>query len=316
MPRKLTLSDFIERSSIVHNHMYDYSQINVYRNSLTKVPILCKVHGTFLQAPAIHLSGHGCPTCGGGEKSSIDVFIRRAKKKHGDKYDYSLGVYKTCKTKLQIICPQHGMFLQTPSDHLNGYGCPRCSNNVRLGIGQFIEKATLVHKNRYDYSLIHQYTNNHTKVPIVCKEHGPFLQTPHDHLSGAGCPWCVVPKNELLTGLYLQQLLPPDEPLTIHEKIVVDTLACRSYILVDYSFRIHGQKYIVEYNGKQHYEPGVSFWGSEPTSLKRFEEQQSRDAWLRAYCEQHGIKLIEIDGRKCTNLRIKKFLSQKLNLVG
>ena len=51
----------------------------------------------------------------------------------------------------------------------------------------FIEKANLVHNNKYDYSLVN-YINNKTKVKIICKIHGAFEQIPDSHLRGRGCP--------------------------------------------------------------------------------------------------------------------------------
>lgn len=47
----------------------------------------------------------------------------------------------------------------------------------------FISKAILVHGNKYDYSKV-EYINNHTKVCIICPEHGEFWQTPNNHLNG------------------------------------------------------------------------------------------------------------------------------------
>ena len=51
----------------------------------------------------------------------------------------------------------------------------------------FIEKANLVHNNKYDYSLVN-YINNKTKVKIICKKHGAFEQIPDSHLRGRGRP--------------------------------------------------------------------------------------------------------------------------------
>jgi hypothetical protein len=45
---------------------------------------------------------------------------------------------------------------------------------------EFIEKAMLVHGNRYDYSKV-EYFNSTTEVEISCEKHGPFLQTPKIH---------------------------------------------------------------------------------------------------------------------------------------
>lgn len=54
---------------------------------------------------------------------------------------------------------------------------------------EFVSKARVVHGERYDYSKV-EYTNNHTKICIVCPEHGEFWQTPNGHLCGQGCPKC------------------------------------------------------------------------------------------------------------------------------
>lgn len=55
------------------------------------------------------------------------------KVKENDQYDYSLVEYKTAHTKVKIICKKHGVFEQSPNNHLRGKGCPRCSNIVSSG---------------------------------------------------------------------------------------------------------------------------------------------------------------------------------------
>ena len=55
---------------------------------------------------------------------------------------------------------------------------------------KFIEKAKIIHGNRYDYSKV-EYVNNSTKVCIICPEHGEFWQTPNNHnTSRQDCPKC------------------------------------------------------------------------------------------------------------------------------
>ncbi len=53
---------FIKELEIVHNFKYDYSKVN-YIDSKTKINIICRIHGEFLQIPSLHLSGHGCRKC-------------------------------------------------------------------------------------------------------------------------------------------------------------------------------------------------------------------------------------------------------------
>src|ERR1035437_822925 len=58
-----------------------------------------------------------------------------------------------------------------------------------LTLAKFVEKATQIHDDLYDYSLF-SFVNNYTKATIVCKKHGEFDQKPHNHLGGQGCPKC------------------------------------------------------------------------------------------------------------------------------
>ena len=118
-----------------------------------------------------------------GKKLTTEEFIIKAKEVHGDKYDYSKVNYINVDTKVCIICPTHGEFLQMPSSHLNGRGCPRCSGNKKLTTEEFIIKAREINGDKYDYTKV-EYVNNSTKVCIICPTHGEFWQTPNGHLSG------------------------------------------------------------------------------------------------------------------------------------
>lgn len=68
------------------------------------------------------------------KKSSKEEFIAKAKKLHGDKYDYSLVEYKGSVKKVKIICQHHGEFLQTPNTHLGGHGCPKCAQHNKKAL--------------------------------------------------------------------------------------------------------------------------------------------------------------------------------------
>jgi hypothetical protein len=185
---KLNSKTFIKKATEKHGNRYDYSLVE-YVNIKTKVKIICAGHGVFEQIPNDHLQGVGCPACGGRPKIDNEVFIKNATSEHGDKFDYSLVEYVTNKTKVKIICPEHGVFEQTPSSHLVGQGCPGCGGVAKLDNDTFIAKATSEHCGKYDYSLV-EYVTNKTKVKIICSEHGVFLQSPNSHLRGAGCPDC------------------------------------------------------------------------------------------------------------------------------
>lgn len=173
---------FINKSVKKHSNRYDYSKVD-YINSRTKVCIICPEHGEFWQEPAAHVRGYGCPKCS-NHFVDTNKFIAKAKKIHGDKYDYSQVNYKKSKDKIKIICKEHGLFEIAPNDHLKGGGCVQCSNNnKRLGNKSFIEKAKEIYGEKYDYSKV-EYINNKTKVCIIDPLNGEFWITPNNFLRG------------------------------------------------------------------------------------------------------------------------------------
>lgn len=148
-------------------------------------------------------------------------FINQAVHVHGNKYDYSSVIYKNAKTKVQILCKQHGIFNQTPDHHIQGNGCPICSieNNIKKTTGNnqsFIGKAIRCHNNLYDYSIV-KYVKSTIKVSIICKKHGEFFQTPNSHLAGHGCPKCSTSNKSKLYSKPTDKFL--EDARLLHDKI-------------------------------------------------------------------------------------------------
>jgi hypothetical protein len=165
--KKLTTKEFIDKAKTVHNDKYDYSKV-IYKGNNKKVIIGCFEHGDFTQTPRAHLSKQGCPKCCKNLKSNTENFIIKAKLIHGDKYDYSKAQYEGNKKEVIIICKTHNIeFKQTPNSHLSDNGCPMCGGSQRLTTQEFIERAKIIHKNKYDYSKVN-YINIKTPVIIIC----------------------------------------------------------------------------------------------------------------------------------------------------
>ena len=231
--RPFTTEQFIEQAKKVHDDKYDYSKVE-YMNTNIKVCIICPEHGEFWQRPADHLLGHGCPSC--KKKNSLKLteqFIEQARKIHGDKYDYSKVDYKGSFTKVCIICPEHGEFWQTPRNHLNGHGCPKCSYaKERFTTEQFIEKSKAVHgDDKFDYSKVH-YVDSRTKILLICKKCGrEFWQYPNTHLQGHGCRRCA--------SIFINKYLIKKEN---REKIYLKT-RCTAEQFIEKAKKIHGDKY-------------------------------------------------------------------------
>ena len=190
LANQISIEESLGRSREVHGDKYDYSEVN-YKKLSDKVCIICPTHGKFLQSMQNHIKGQGCPKCSGNISITKEEFIEKAKKVHGDKYDYSKVDYKNCKEKVCIVCSTHGEFFQNPYIHLQGCGCPKCGGCLKLTRDEFIKKAKKIHGDLYGYDKV-DYKNGKTTVEIFCKVHGYFSQAPGTHLLGSGCPKCNV----------------------------------------------------------------------------------------------------------------------------
>ena len=224
--KKDTTEQFIEKAKKVHGDKYDYSKVE-YLGSQTKVDVICPKHGVFSIKPYLHIQGQGCKKCWEEKRkfnrlSTTEEFIKKARKVHGDKYDYSKVKYVKNNTDVQIICPIHGEFLQTPSSHLNGSGCPKCGIekcHKVMTTDEFIEKARKVHGNKYNYDNV-EYKNPFEEIEITCPIHGVFLQKPSYHLSGCGCQKCGVTESKWETEIYEYILSLSDDAVKNDRKVL------------------------------------------------------------------------------------------------
>ena len=235
------------------------------------------------------------------KKLTTEEFIERAKKIHGDKYDYSKAKYINNITPICIICSVHGEFWQTPIHHLRGCDCPKCSKingslKQRLNTNDFIEKAKKVHGDKYDYSKV-KYTTTNKKVCIVCSEHGKFWQEASSHLRGCGCPVCKESKLEKLTR---ETLLNSDIEFIEH---------CNKKIL-KWLEKQHLDFYLPKYNigiecqGIQHYKRDTLFGKNG-----KFDDIKKRDKKKKILCKENGVKLIYIQ-YNMSDEQITKKISQ------
>lgn len=291
--------EFIKKSQKIHGDKYDYSKVE-YVNNKTKVCIICPEHGEFWQRPCDHLNKKGCPYCRYISsslklRSNTNDFIKKSKNIYGDKYDYSKVDYVNTKTKVCIICPEHGEFWQTPNNFLNGHTCQKCNIEKRaeeqkLGKINFIKRAKQIHGNKYDYSKV-EYVNNHTKVCIICPIHGEFWQTPDSHLQGNGCYKCRHSKLEDNLFIFLTKNNIKFETQKSFNWLKYKKPLRLDFYLPDYNIAIECQ-------GIQHFEP-VKYFGGE----ERFNETRERDIIKRELCEKNGIKIIYITKKDKNNIK-------------
>ena len=195
---------FIQNAKEVHGDKYNYSSV-IYKNCDTKVIILCNTcNNIFEQIPYNHINKKaGCRKCYCNKKNKDTLdnrsndFIEKAKKVHGDKYDYSNVIYINSKTPIIIRCTICDIkFEQIKNTHLLGDGgCKQCQKikfkkENTFTKEQFIERAIKVHGDKYDYSKV-IYNNSQTKIIIKCNVCViDFEQLANGHLSGRGCRKC------------------------------------------------------------------------------------------------------------------------------
>jgi hypothetical protein len=279
MPKKLTREEFVDKAKKVHGDKYDYSKVE-YVNNRTEVIIICPIHGEFKVIPDSHLRGTNCPFCGEinrriNKTSNLESWIKKAKKVHGDKYDYSKSIYNGATEPINIICPKHGEFIQRASDHLSGYGCKKCgyekvSHSLSLDLEDIITKANEVHNNKYEYVISNNGTKN--KINIVCPIHGIFKQRLGNHLYRLSeCPKCANIFSKFEESIY-NFLTENNIKCIRNDKSILNGL--------ELDLLIPSHNIAIECNGL--------YWHSESFKDKNYHLNKTIE------CEKKGIRLIHI----------------------
>jgi len=303
---RLSQKEFIERSKIANNNQYDYSKTQYEPGK--KVVVTCPIHGDFLTDVGNHMRGSGCPECYGTKKLSTQEFIEKAQEVHGDRYDYSNSNYLSSEKPIEIICKTHGPFFQIATNHLNGDNCPKCAGNQKSNTKEFIEKARLLHGDRFNYDKV-EYKTNKTPVVITCPKpnHGDFIMKPNSHLGGQGCPVCSESRGEKLVSLILQDLgIPFSRQAKFKDCTNLKTgRYCRK---LPFDFYLPTFNSVIEFDGIQHYRE-VGFWGGN----KSLQTQQTRDQIKNQYCKDKGIKMIRIP-YTMDKENIPSFIKDKLGI--
>ena len=142
-PTILTCTD--KTGYFLHKHRdrltdkLDYSKV-MYVSDSTPVTVTCPVHGDILMRPDSLVQGAGCNQCGVDSTTKKQTYspektLERCRQVHGDKYHYS-DLTATSHIKVPITCPDHGVFMQNMSNHLQGKGCPTCATLEKTGFNR------------------------------------------------------------------------------------------------------------------------------------------------------------------------------------
>lgn len=269
-----TTEQFIKEAKEVWGDKYDYS-ITKYDGALKPIKVIYQGI-VFDQIASTHL--RSAPEL----NMNRDWFIKRAQDKWGkDRYDYSLVEYKHCKSKVKIIYNKTGeIFEQIPAGHLIS-----APENIKLSVRktteQFIKDANLVHDFKFSYDKT-DYIKNQIKVIITCPIHGDFEQTPLSHLQGNGCPSCNESRGEKLISKYLDK-----NDISYYRQHKFPD--CKNIFQLPFDFYLPKYRTIIEFDGKQHFQPVEHFGG-----LESYERLKRNDKIKNDYCEDNFIELIRI----------------------
>lgn len=291
---------FISKAKKIHGDTYSYAEAE-YRGSEIPVSIICKTHGVFWQTPHGHLKGHGCKACSkirfsDKMRTTHEKYINKVREVHNNRYDYTNTKYTGIMNKITYRCPEHGMVTQSAKGHLV-HSCPECAIKDRtMTTKEFVDKAILVHDNKYDYSKVN-YTKYGNPIIIICKKHGEFIQNPHDHLRGSGCLKCISSAAEQIISDILDR-----NHIKYLKEYYLDTYNFR------YDFYLPELNILIEYDGLQHFIP-INIWGGEEQYLKRKEN----DKFKTTLANSLNIPLIRIPHGP--NKNILNDLNSKINNI-
>jgi very-short-patch-repair endonuclease len=272
--KKLTSITFIERCRSTHYGKYDYTYVD-YKNMHTKIIIICPTHGEFSQTPLNHLK-YGCKRCTYDlKKKNWENVSSNFNRLHENLYDYSIVQYQGMHKKIKILCKTHGQFEQTPANHLQGKGCPKCAPNSVKDYGDIFDKLNRLHDTKYSYG--ENFPKTSEKIEIVCSKHGVFYQTLNNHLDGHGCPFC----NESLSEKKINNFFKGLNIKIERQKKFQD---CIDKKQLPFDFYLPDYNVCIEFDGEHHYK---EVWGG----LKELMIIQKHDNIKNQYCKDNGIKL-------------------------
>lgn len=286
-----------------HGEKYNYDK-TIYVKSNQKVIMTCPEHGDFTMRPNNHLTGQGCPSCGGKDEISLDDLQKRNYHKYGDRFKILTTDYINSDNKLTFYCNKHKTtFESSIYNHLKHYGCKQCfkehiDNNTAENVHSFIARAKEVHYNKYDYSMVN-YKGNKIPVNIICPKHGNFYQRPDMHLHNTtGCPVCNSSKGELKIYHFLK-----NKKIKFIKEYKLKNYAYR------YDFYLPDYNLFIEYHGEQHYKV-VTAWGGEEGLKKRMKHDKIKRNLVKKVLQK---EILEIPYTKFN--KIIDILKKKLNII-
>jgi hypothetical protein len=237
MRNRYTTKTFVDKCEELFGDMFDYTE-SIFTSMREKFSYVCKIHGKQTITPENHLRV-GCLCCN-EKRFSTELFIRRARIVHGERYDYSEVICNESQTKVSIICEKHGKFLQKSDNHLMCKGCAACAGRKKIDSEEFFKRCLDIHGDFYDYSES-VFTTPNAKIIIGCPKHSKFLQSPRDHMRNHGCPKCAIEKNTDNCRWTLEEFLEIAKGIHGERYDYSDVVYINSDTTITFSCKKHGK---------------------------------------------------------------------------
>ena len=280
--------------------------IEDYVNNKTKIRFKCSKGHIYFQRPDHHLNNHGCKLCAtiklsNKRRKAAKEYIQECKEKC---LDLPIESYVNNRTKIKHKCKKcNNIYLQKPSNHLSGHGCPKCAtdnlaNIRRKSQERYIEECT---SKGIDLP-IDEYQGVHIRIKHKCSKCGSVYEQSHDdHLHNKGCPICSQSHGEKFIQNYLDKHNIKYEP----QKKFKDL---KDKNLLSYDFYLPKQKLLIEYQGIQHFiRRGKGLFSND-----YFPTQQYHDKLKRDYASKNGYSLLEPTYGLDTQEKINNYLDKHL----
>ena len=301
----ISQNDFILRCKSLWGNKIDYSE-TIFKGTQKMITVRCISCDN--QYPILannHVRGnYGCQVCryqraGDSARKTTVEYILEAKQIHGTDFDYSETEYTGRYEPVIITCNTcDTTFNPLAKVHLTGEGsCPGCryvktAESRKIPMHKVIEMCNEVHQGRYEYPWdVENYKGMNYTMPIFCKEHGEFPQTPSRHLyREQGCSKCVK-KTQTKLFYFIKEIFSDSEVKFDHKHY--ELRFEESGYPMEIDIWVPDKKLGIEYQGEQHF---MEHWSTKYTNGEpQLNNIQGRDEEKRIACKANGIRLIEID---------------------
>lgn len=264
-----------------------------YKNGREKLDIECKCGNIFSQnfKNFKNTMKYSCPRCNYHSLSYNEV--KNDIEVHGG--TLLSDIYINNETKLDVKCGCGNIFSAMYRDikSKSRYNCPKCNNRPNL---TFDEVKSFISSKGCEL-LSDTYINNNIPIKIKCKC-GVVFSRRFNNFKDSESYYCNHCSKNMSKGEYKIEEYLIKNNITYRKQYRFTD--CKFHRRLSFDFAIFKDDklvYLIEYDGRQHYEIIRAFGG-----LDGFIDGKIRDTIKNEYCKNNNIKLIRIPFTEINNI--------------